>query len=148
MIFWLFFAVVVTTAIFLSLFIKMKQKEIRSTQELLLQFIDQFEAQHQEIVNQFEKYKQTMDEKYENVIRMIRNDGGESIQKLSVPSRDSIIEEPIEEIDPLHIRKRYGAILQLRQEGKTADEIARISGRGKGEILLILELLEKQLDHS
>lgn len=140
------FAVVVTTAIFLFFVLKMKQKEIRSTQQLLLQFIDQFEEQHEDLVNQFEQYKQSIDEKYDNLLRMIQSDDIQSIQKQLRMLQDHAYVENTKEVDPLHIKERYKPILQLQQEGKTIEEIARITGKGKGEILLILELIEKQLD--
>ncbi len=142
---WILFAVVITTAIFLYILIKLKQKEIRSTQVLLLQFIDQFEEQYQDIVSKFEAYKQSLDAKYDELYHFInyKKNGTFNLNQQVETSEVNNQDERESDVDPLQIKDRYRSVLQLQQEGKTIDEIARSTGKGKGEIQLILELLEK-----
>lgn len=142
MITWIFIAVVIATALFIYKFIHLKQIEVVKTQELLLGFIEQFEQQYQSLAMQIEEQKKELETKYDQLVLLLNTE--ESVQESTESNVNSANIESIksknEDMDPLFIKERYQPILAMYQEGRSIEEIARLVEKGKGEILLILEL--------
>lgn len=129
MFYWFLLAVVLTTAFIIYILFKMKQRELIQTQELLLQFIEQFEEQYQQLASKVEEQNDKYEQQYHDILRLLN-------------SQNSLTTES--SIDPLHLQERFHPILMMMQDGKSIEEIARSTGKGKGEVTLILELLKKE----
>ncbi len=138
MIYWLLFAVVITTAFIVSIIFKIKQRELSKTQELLLQFIDQFEEQYQLLSAKVEEQNAKLEKKYAVILHLIKSPETDAL----LMSEESSDNAPI---DPLHLHDRFQPIVTMIQEGKSIEEIARSTGKGKGEISLILELMKTEI---
>jgi septation ring formation regulator EzrA len=151
------FAVVGTTALFLLRHFTAKIAELKGTQETLLQFFEEFETEQSSLYRKIEeKIKQIHDyEKIQRDLDQLRRDRDllqEEIEKLrnELNSLAQSIEtnngpEVAQEAnsDFLQLRERYQHVWQLYQKGSTIEEIAKETGRGKGEIQLILDLLQR-----
>lgn len=143
---WIIVAVVIATALFLFMYIKMKNNELNKTQQLLLQFIDQFETQYDQLSIQLQEQKDEYEAKYmelKHIIFSLPNAQREEHEAWPSAKQELAMEQSA---DLLQLQERYNRVIQLWQDGKTIDQIARICGKGKGEVQLILELLVKPVE--
>lgn len=150
-------AVVGTTALFLLRHFKSKLKELQGTQETLLQFFEKFETEQsslfrkmEEKLNQIHDYEQIQRELeqlrrdrdlLQAEIEKIKNELNSLSQTIQAYNVPEVAKEANSDI--LQLRARYQQVWQLHQKGSSIEEIAKETGKGKGEIQLILDLLQR-----
>lgn len=139
--YWLLVAVVITTAIFLFFSLKMKQNELRKMEQLFLQFIDQFEEQYEQLHAKVENLNSRIEALFEANLKPEQEETPENYvgnETLSISQKDVVHDS---DIDPLLLQERFSSIVKMIKSNLSVEEIAKKTGKGQGEIRLIIELL-------
>lgn len=112
------------------------------------------------IIQRRARPEENLEKIIDNFILQINEDNQALLKRLKKTSQDkltrmdekiSLLEQRISQFESFHIEhkslplehSKYEKILQMHQEGKTIDEIAKSLNVGHGEIELILDLAKK-----
>lgn len=65
-------------------------------------------------------------------------------ENLSKRTGDLAVESGATTVDPIHVRTKFKALLEMYDQGKSVEYIAKKLGKNKGEVLLIIRLAQAE----
>lgn len=65
-------------------------------------------------------------------------------ENLSTPMGDLAVERGATTVDPIHVRTKFKELLEMHDQGKSVEYIAKKLAKNKGEVLLIIRLAQAE----
>jgi hypothetical protein len=65
-------------------------------------------------------------------------------ENLSTRTGELAVESGATTVDPIHVRTKFKALLEMHGQGKSVEYIAKKLGKNKGEVLLIIRLAQAE----
>lgn len=114
-------------------------KEIEETLEA---FIDEVGKQNEELLESVTEFKQQMEQRITDLEKKLSEFQAlfQSIEQTVGTLEHSASHYTSKNNDQLSLQDRYSKVFELHGSGLSLEEIARITGSGKGEVELILQL--------